>query len=157
MKDQWYNTFYIVKTREGWYRLHLTETHFCLASGGRPESMLQFIRNAVKHYRKVLKLMRTVESLDYGHPSPKTFEVYKKDYETLDHQFTEEIVQTIKESLEEVIFDTPFHRARKRRALLTTETTKDMTTKTTDAGEDKTTTTVHRGMSLLRRRPVLTT
>lgn len=154
--SEWYKTYYIVQTREDWYRLHLTENHFCLACGDDPDVMLRTIKRQIKTCRKVPKLMRAVERLDYGRPNDKTLAQYIKDYDTLPHVFEDEIAQAVRDTLEDIKFDTPFHRSMKRRRALTLdEDTQEQKTTTT---EDYTTSpTIRKGLSLVRRKtPALT-
>lgn len=153
--SNWYDTYYIVQTKKDWYRLHLTENHFCLACGSDLDAMLRTIKKQIKTYRKVPKLMRAVERLEYGRPNDKTLAQYTEDYNTLPHVCEGEIAQVVLEALEDLKFDTPFHRSMKRRRTLTVSE---------DAQEQKTTTedsttspTVHRGLSLVRRKTLALT
>lgn len=68
-----------------------------------------------KRYRNEQKLLKGLSKLnDGGQVSEKTFEVYDKEYNNSDYHFEKEVSDTVKKALEEVKFDTPYHRALKR-------------------------------------------
>ena len=107
--------FYIIQTDEDWYRLHVTSTHYCLGGCDNTESLLNTVMRLTKRYRNEQKLLKGLSKLnDGGHVNEKTFEVYDKEYNNSDYHFEKEVSDTVKKALEEVKFDTPYHRALKR-------------------------------------------
>lgn len=120
--------FYIVQVREDWYRLHVTATHYCLGACQSIESLLNTVVRLTKKYRNENKLLKGLSKMeDGGHISEKTLEVYEQDYENSDYHYETEVSETVKKALDEVKFDTPYHRALKRtlnrkKTLITTPT-----------------------------------
>lgn len=152
--SNWYDTYYIVQTRKDWYRLHLTENHFCIASGDDLDAMLRTVKKQIKTYRKVPKLMRAVEKLEYGRPNDKTLAQYTEDYNTLPHVCEDEIAQVVHDALEDIKFDTPFHRSmRNRRSLTTTDTPAPVDVVTPET----TSPAIRKGLSLVRRKTLALT
>ena len=108
--------FYIIQTDEDWYRLHVTSTHYCLGGCDNTESLLNTVMRLTKRYRNEQKLLKGLSKLnDGGHVNEKTFEVYDKEYNNSDYHFEKEVSDTVKKALDEVKFDTPYHRALKRK------------------------------------------
>lgn len=107
--------FYIVQTREDWYRLHLTSTHYCLGACPDIESLLRTVKRLTKKYRTEQKLLRGLSHMeDKGLVNDSTREVYEQDYLAYHREHHDTVVKTVREALDEVKFDTPFHRAMKR-------------------------------------------
>ena len=108
--------FYIIQTDEDWYRLHVTSTHYCLGGCDNTESLLNTVMRLTKRYRNEQKLLKGLSKLnDGGRVNEKTFEVYDKEYNNSDYHFEKEVSDTVKKALDEVKFDTPYHRALKRK------------------------------------------
>ena len=108
--------FYIVRVKEDWYRLHMTTTHYCLGACQSLESLLNTVVRLTKKYRNENKLLKGLSKMeDGGHISEKTLEVYEQDYENSDYHYETEVSETVKKALDEVKFDTPYHRALKRK------------------------------------------
>lgn len=120
--------FYIVKTREDWYRLHLTSTHYCLGGGLDLQPLLNTVARLTKKYRTESRLLKGLSMTeDKGLISEKTKDLYEEDYNSLSQSFEDLVKTTVKKALDEVKFDTPFHRAMKRTMTLK-KTTRTMTT-----------------------------
>ena len=108
--------FYIVRVKEDWYRLHMTTTHYCLGACPSLESLLNTVVRLTKKYRNENKLLKGLSKIeDGGHISEKTLEVYEQDYENSDYHYETEVLETVKKALDEVKFDTPYHRTLKRK------------------------------------------
>lgn len=107
--------FYIVQIREDWYRLHLTSTHYCLGACPNIEPLLRTVKRLTKKYRTEQKLLRGLSHMeDRGLVNDSTREVYEQDYLAYHREHHDTVVKTVREALDEVKFDTPFHRAMKR-------------------------------------------
>lgn len=107
--------FYIVQVREDWYRLHITSTHYCLGACTSIEPLLGTVKRLTKKYRTEQKLLRGLsQTEDRGLVNDSTREVYEQDYLAYHREHHDIVVKTVREALDEVKFDTPFHRAMKR-------------------------------------------
>ena len=107
--------FYIVQIREDWYRLHLTSTHYCIGGGIDLQPLLNTVTRLTKKYRTESRLLKGLSMTeDKGLISEKTKDFYEEDYNSLSQSFEDLVKTTVKKALDEVKFDTPFHRAMKR-------------------------------------------
>lgn len=108
------NAFYIVRTDKDWYRLHLTDTHYCLGATTTPEPLLKTVKRLIVTYRTKKRLMTAISGLeDKGVVSDKMREKYTEEYE-LYEDCEDLLADAIKEALEEVKMTNPFNLARKR-------------------------------------------
>lgn len=108
--------FYVVRVREDWYRLHVTATHYCLGACSSLESLLNTVVRLTKKYRNENKLLKGLSKMeDGGHCNQSTTEIYMQDYLELHHYYDKVVENTVKKALDEVKFDTPYHRTLKRK------------------------------------------
>lgn len=105
------NMFYIVSPREGWYRLHIKDSHYCLGAGRNLDALLETLRKTVKRYKRVSRLENALKELeDHGEVNDNTRSIYFEEYTLLAHVYTDKVYSTVRCALEEVKFDTPFRR-----------------------------------------------
>lgn len=112
--------FYVVMVSEDWYRLHVTSTHYCLGAGSDLKALLRTVERLTKKYRSEHKLLKGLSQMeDGGQVNDSTYVLYEKDYKDLHKYFDSKVETTVKKALEEVKFDTPYHRAMRKSALRT--------------------------------------
>ena len=115
MTMQMTKAFYIVSPKENWYRLHLTSTHYCLGACDNLNSLLGTVKSLTKKYRTEHKLIAGLSKMeDGGHINSKTYDIYSQEYDNFHEDYDDIVESAVKAALEEVKFDTPFHRAMKR-------------------------------------------
>lgn len=149
-----YDCFYIVEPREGWYRLHLKDTHYCLGSGDSIERLLNTLRRLVKKYRTKTKFLRAINHLeDRGLVGEKMLSLYREDYTNTHHLYSDIVKVAVKESLEEVKKDTPFNRVRK--LVKTINTNEDYVTLENTRSTNEDLTTVKRPKVLVNKKRLL--
>lgn len=122
--------FYIVEVRKDWYRLHITSTHYCLGACDRLQSLLNTVIRLTKKYRNEDRLLKGLSKMeDCGQVNDSSLIMYRGDYTNLHAKYDGVVESAVREALEEVKFDTPFHRAMQRasarRTLITTPTSDD--------------------------------
>ena len=107
--------FYVVRVREDWYRLHVTTTHYCLGACDNLESLLRTVKRLTKKYRTEQKLLKGLSRMeDCGQVNESSLLIYRGDYKDLHSHYDSAVSGAVKEALEEVRFDTPYHRAMRR-------------------------------------------
>lgn len=110
-----FECFYIVEPQEGWYRLHLSENHYCLGSSNDLEALENTLKRLVKKYRTKERLLRGLSLLeDKGLVNTSVQKVYAHEYEESHLMYDGLVKSIVKSVLEEVKNDTPFNRARKK-------------------------------------------
>ena len=111
--------FYIIQTREDWYRLHFSETHYVLGCGSDVKKLLETLRRLIKRCKNIKNVRKLIESFeDRGVVNENTRSVYEEELKDSNHCCDVIVAQTIRDALEEVKFDTPFHRNRKKHKLI---------------------------------------
>lgn len=148
-----FEVFYLVEVREGWYRLHIKDTHYCLGATHDLSALLGTVKRLVKKYRTKDRLLKALSQMeDKGRVSEKTFEVYSTQYESLHHYFDGQVKSTVKEALEEVKQDSTFNKVKKRlRPVCST----GVTTKTTTRPEEVTQVIENRSKVIAKRPKVV--
>ena len=113
------DAFYIIQTREDWYRLHFAETHYVLGCGSDVKKLLETLRRLIKRCKNIKNVRKLLESFeDRGIVHENTRNVYEEEYKDSNHCCDVIVAETIRDTLEEVKFDTPFHRNRKKHKLI---------------------------------------
>ena len=135
------NKFYIVSPREGWYRLHIKDSHYCLGAGDDLNTLLETLRKTVKRYKRVSRLENALKELeDRGEVNENTQLVYAGEYTLLAHVYEETVKKTVHSALEEIKYDSPLHRNFKKRITLNSESPKI----TQSSDEEKSELKIHR-------------
>lgn len=141
------NTFYIVSPREGWYRLHIKDSHYCLGAGRDLDALLETLRKTVKRYKRVSRLENALKELeDHGEVNDNTRSIYSEEYTLLAHVYKEIVEKTVCSVLGELKYDTPLHRNFKKRITLKAESPK--ITQSSDSEENEM--TLHRPRRLFK-------
>lgn len=141
------NMFYIVSPREGWYRLHIKDSHYCLGAGENLDTLLETLRKTVKRYKRVSRLENALKELeDRGEVNDNTRSIYSEEYTLLAHVYEETVKKTVCSVLGELKYDSPLHRNLKKRITLKTESPK--ITQSSDAEENEM--TLHRPRRLFK-------
>lgn len=110
--------FYIVPIGDNWYNLRLKDSHYVLGCGSDLDRLLKTLRGLIKRYRTPAKLLSAVENFeDRGKVNDLTLAVYQGQYEALGNVMSDVVKKCVRDALEEVKFDTPFHRNRKKHKL----------------------------------------
>lgn len=106
------NVFYIVN-KDGQYRLHVKDTHYCLGGCSSPEPLLKTVRRIIKKYKTKNRFFNALSHQeDKGHVNKRMTEIYEMDYQDYE-DCTDELNQVVKESLKEVKENTPFKRSQR--------------------------------------------
>ena len=110
MKD----LFYIVKINDGWYRLHIKDTHYCLGSGESVKPLISTVTRLVRKYKTKAKLFSALSRLeDKGHVNDKMTEVYEEEYELYGDACEDLIEEAVTKALERVKNNTPLMRSKR--------------------------------------------
>lgn len=109
------NKFYIVKVREGWYRLHVLPTHFCLGATDNIQALLNTVENITFKYKNPKGLDNRLSQLSFGDGTNKAMTaIYEKDFIEGGHIYKKEVVGAVEKGLERVKYNSPFHRLRRK-------------------------------------------
>lgn len=118
MNNKFSGFFYIIQpnAREQWYRLHITETHYCLGGGVSVEQLLNSMDNYIKTFKSPARLLGAVhETEDGGRVYENTRAHYEEEYNTCT-RFDEEVEEHINNAFEEVKNSTPMRRGLRKKA-----------------------------------------
>lgn len=97
------SAFYIVQTSPDWYRLHVTETHFCIAAGNDLDKLLNTVKTYVKRYKSEEIMLDTLSKLEFGSPNDLTVKIDKEDYLMTAHLFKDLVEKAVDSVYSEVI------------------------------------------------------
>ena len=142
--------FYIVPIGDNWYNLRLKDSHYVLGCGSDLDRLLKTLRGLIKRYRTPAKLLSAVENFeDRGKVNDLTLAVYQGQYEALGNVMSDVVKKCVRDALEEVKFDTPFHRNRKKHKLIGSNHSSEVIEEKAEVKEEPV--TLKKGIRLKRR------
>ena len=122
-----FDLFYIIEVSDGWYNLCLKDTHYCMACGSDPNTLLATVGKYVKKYRTKEKFLRALSKTeDKGRHQNKITENNRKGlHDSATYYYDKEITHAITVALDEVKEDTAFNHIKKRKLTISLPTQKE--------------------------------